>query len=58
MAFPNKDELKDYLKMLEEAQKRDVKKIEFCELNQIQLIEIFPNDELSKEYFENLGVYL
>jgi hypothetical protein len=43
-----------YLKQI----KRDVKKIEFCELNKIQLIEIFPNDELSKEFFENLGVYL
>lgn len=38
--------------------KRDVKKIQFCELNEIKLIEIYPKDELSKELFEKFDVYL
>lgn len=38
--------------------KRDYKKIEFCELNKINLVEIYPKDELSKELFERFGVYL
>lgn len=43
-----------YLRQL----KRDMKKNEFCELNNIKLIEIYPNDELSKDFFEKLGVLL
>jgi hypothetical protein len=35
-----------------------MKKNEFCELNNIKLIEIYPNDELSKDFFEKLGVLL
>lgn len=38
--------------------KRDVKKNEFCELNNIILVEIYPTDILSKELFEKFGVYL
>ena len=38
--------------------KRDVKKIEFCEINNIKLIEIYPKDELSKDLFEKLGIEL
>jgi hypothetical protein len=34
--------------------RRDNKKMEFCELNQIKLIEIYPDDELSQEYFEKI----
>jgi len=43
-----------YLKQI----KRDVKKNEFCEINGIHLVEIYPNDFLSKELFEKFGVYL
>jgi hypothetical protein len=43
-----------YLKQI----KRDVKKIEFCELNEINLVEIYPKDDLNKEFFEKQGVYL
>jgi hypothetical protein len=43
-----------YLKQI----KRDVKKNEFCEINGIHLVEIYPNDILSKEFFEKFGVYL
>jgi hypothetical protein len=38
--------------------KRDFKKIEFCELNNIKLVEIYPNDELCKSLFERFGVFL
>jgi hypothetical protein len=38
--------------------KRDVKKIEFCELNNIKLVEIYPNDTLSKELFEKFEISL
>lgn len=38
--------------------KRDVKKNEFCEINDIKLVEIYPKDVLSKELFEKFGVYL
>ncbi len=38
--------------------KRDFKKIEFCELNGIKLVEIYPKDELSKDLFERFGVTL
>jgi len=43
-----------YLRQL----KRDVKKNEFCDLNNIKLIEIYPNDELSKDFFKKFGVEL
>ena len=34
--------------------KRDTKKLEFCEINSIKLIEIYPDDELSDEFFAKL----
>jgi hypothetical protein len=34
--------------------RRDNKKLEFCEINKIKLIEIYPDDELSEEFFANL----
>jgi hypothetical protein len=43
-----------YLKQI----KRDVKKSDFCEINKIHLVEIYPTDSLSKELFEKFGVYL
>lgn len=46
----------NYLEQL----KRDQLKIQFCEMNKITLIEIFPEDEenLSKAWFEERGVFL
>ena len=38
--------------------KRDDEKKEFCELNNIKLVEIYPNDKLSKKLFKNFGVIL
>lgn len=43
-----------YLKQI----KRDVKKIEFCEINNITLVEIFPEDKLSVDFFKKMGVSL
>ena len=34
--------------------RRDDKKMDFCEINKIQLLQIYPNDELSEEYFAKL----
>lgn len=39
--------------------KRDFKKIDFCEKNNIILVEIYPEDlPLTKEWFEKFNVYL
>lgn len=38
--------------------RRDQDKLKFCELNQIQLIEIYEEDTLDKKLFENFGVNL
>ena len=38
--------------------KRDQDKLKFCELNGIQLIEIYEEDKLNKKLFENFGVHL
>lgn len=43
-----------YLKQI----KRDVSKINFCEINQINLVEIYPSDTINKDLFEKFGVYL
>jgi very-short-patch-repair endonuclease len=43
-----------YLKQI----KRDVSKFTFCEINGIKLVEILPEDELSKELFEKFDVFL
>lgn len=34
--------------------RRDNKKLEFCEINEIKLVEIYPDDQLSEEFFEKL----
>lgn len=38
--------------------KRDLDKHAFCELNNLQLIEIYPKDKLSEQFFLELGVIL
>ena len=38
--------------------KRDRDKLNFCELNDIQLVEIYDGDELSEKLFESFGVIL
>jgi hypothetical protein len=38
--------------------KRDQDKLKFCELNDIQLIEIYEEDKLNEKLFENFGVHL
>ena len=45
------------LKYLQQL-KRDHKKLEFCEKNNIKLIEIYHTDIVSKEFFENQDIYL
>ena len=34
--------------------RRDDKKMDFCEINDIKLLQIYPDDELSEEYFTKL----
>lgn len=38
--------------------KRDQDKLKFCELNDIQLVEIYDGDEVSEKLFESFGVIL
>ena len=38
--------------------RRDEKKLQFCKLNNIKLVEIYPKDEFSVALFESQGVYL
>ena len=38
--------------------KRDNDKQKFCELNDIKLVEIYPEDKLSKELFKSFNVIL
>ena len=38
--------------------KRDQDKLKFCELNDIQLVEIYDGDEVSEKLFESFGVKL
>lgn len=38
--------------------KRDLMKVEFCELNNIILVEIYPKDVLSEQFFLSQGVVL
>ena len=40
------------------ALRRDEKKLQFCQLNAIKLIEIYSKDKVSKDIFEAQGVYL
>jgi hypothetical protein len=44
----------NYLRQL----KRDDKKLRFCEINDIKLIEIYPDDEINAELFLSFGVIL
>jgi hypothetical protein len=41
-----------------EQLKRDDKKMRFCEVNGISLVEIYPNDLVSVELFESFGIIL
>ena len=38
--------------------KRDQQKIDFCELNNIKLIEVFDEAEINKKTFKDCGVFL
>ena len=38
--------------------KRDDKKMRFCEINDLKLVEIYPNDEVSKDFFLKFDVHL
>ena len=38
--------------------KRDHQKHDFCELNDIRLVEIYEKDKLSKDFFKKLDIYL
>lgn len=38
--------------------KRDQNKLDFCSNNSINLIEIYPNDEINKELFEKHDIFL
>ena len=37
---------------------RDNQKLEFCEINNLTLLEIFPEDDISIEFFKKLNVEL
>jgi hypothetical protein len=45
------------MKYLEQL-KRDDKKFRFCEINDINLVEIYPNDKICEDLFESFGVIL
>ena len=45
------------VKYLEQL-KRDEKKFKFCQINEIKLVEIYPNDKINMELFESFGVVL
>jgi hypothetical protein len=45
------------MKYLEQL-KRDDKKFRFCEINNINLVEIYPSDKICVELFESFGVIL
>ena len=48
---------KNRLKYLDQL-KRDQKKLDFCERNDINLVEIYPNDDVTTSFFEDRDVYL
>ena len=48
---------KNKLKYLDQL-KRDQKKLDFCEINDIKLVEIYPKDKLSLTYFTDQDIYL
>ena len=41
-----------------EQLKRDHNKLDFCELNNITLVEIYPEDEINESFFTNQDIYL
>jgi very-short-patch-repair endonuclease len=45
------------LKYLQQL-KRDDKKYEFCQKNNLKLVEIYPTDKICLEFFENQQIYL
>ena len=48
---------KNRLKYLEQL-KRDQKKLDFCDINDITMVEIYPDDIVDKDLFERQGIYL
>ena len=44
----------NFLKQL----KRDSDKVKFCEINNINFIEIYPKDKVNKKFFEQFDVFL
>ena len=38
--------------------RRDERKLAFCKLNKIKLVEVYPDDTLDKKLFSSQGVYL
>ena len=48
---------KNRLKYLEQL-RRDQKKLDFCEMNDITMVEIYPEDTVDKDLFEKQGIYL
>jgi very-short-patch-repair endonuclease len=48
---------KNRLKYLDQL-KRDQKKLDFCERNDINLVEIYPNDDVTTSFFEDRDIYL
>lgn len=48
---------KNRLKYLEQL-RRDQKKLDFCEMNDITMVEIYPEDTVDKALFEKQGIYL
>ena len=38
--------------------KRDQKKLDFCEANDINLVEIYPEDTVDQSFFEEQDIYL
>jgi len=48
---------KNRLRYLEQL-RRDQKKLDFCEMNDITMVEIYPEDTVDKALFEKQGIYL
>ena len=48
---------KNRLKYLDQL-KRDQKKLDFCEANDIKLVEIYPTDVVNTSFFEDKDIYL
>jgi very-short-patch-repair endonuclease len=48
---------KNRLKYLDQL-KRDQKKLDFCDTNDIKLVEIYPDDVVTASFFEDKDIYL